>query len=141
MSKLMSREQILQAADIAFEDLDLSDIPGWGVVRVKDLTAKERDRLEQAVVVERTEMVKGKRHKTTGLKENIRATFCAACVVDEALQPIFSKGDIEALGQKSARALDRIFSLIRTRNGISDDDVAELEGNSESDQSEDSSSA
>lgn len=137
----MSREQILQAADIAFEDLDLGDIPGWGVVRVKDLTAKERDRLEQAVVVERTERVNGKNRKTTGLKENIRATFCAACIVDENLQPIFSKRDIEALGQKSARALDRIFSLIRSRNGISDDDVAELEGNSESDQSEDSSSA
>lgn len=141
MSRLMSREQILAAADIEFEDLDLSDISGWGVVRVKDLTAKERDRLEQAVVVERTERVNGKQRKTTGLRENIRATFCAACIVDENLQVIFSKSDIEALGQKSAKALDRIFSLVRSRNGISEDDVAELEGNSGSDQSGDSSSA
>lgn len=138
---LMSRADILNAPDILFEDLDLSHISGWGTVRIKDLTAKERDRLEQSIVVERTQRVNGKQVKTQELRDNVRATFCAACIVDEGLTPIFSKSDIEALGQKSARALDAIFGMIRQRNGIGEDDLKELEGNSEPSPVEDSPSA
>lgn len=138
---LMTREQILTAPDIGYEDIDLSHIPGWETVRVKDLTAGERDKLEQGIVVERTEIVNGKPVKKQVLKDNVRALFVAACVVDENLQPIFTKGDIVQLGQKSARALDAIFALIRKRNGISETDVAELEGNSAGDQGDDSASA
>ena len=135
---LMSRADILGAADIEFEDIDLGAISGWGTVRVKDLTAKERDKLEQSIVVERVERVKGKQVKTQELKDNVRATFCAACIVDEQLQPIFAKSDIDALGQKSARALDAIFAVIRRRNGIGDEDVEELAGNSATSQDDDS---
>lgn len=135
---LMTREQILTAPDIETEDVDLSHIPGWGTVRVKDLTAGERDKLEQSIVVERTETVNGKQVKKQVLRDNVRATFCAACIVGEDLRPLFTKQDIAQLGQKSARALDAIFSIIRKRNGISEDDVAELEGNSAGDQSDDS---
>lgn len=52
---LMTREQILGAQDIAFEDIDLSDIPGWGIVRIKDLSAAERDRLEAGMIRQRRE--------------------------------------------------------------------------------------
>lgn len=135
---LMTREQILMAPDIETEDVDLSHIPGWGTVRIKDLTAGERDKLEQAIMTERTEMVNGKPVKRQVLKDNVRATFVAACVVGEDLKPLFTKQDITQLGQKSARALDAIFTIIRKRNGISEDDVAELEGNSAGDQSDDS---
>lgn len=135
---LMTREQILTAPDIETEDVDLSHIPGWGTVRIKDLTAGERDKLEQSIVVERTETVNGKPVKKQVLRDNVRATFCAACIVGEDLRPLFTKQDIAQLGQKSARALDAIFTIIRKRNGISEDDVAELEGNSAGDQSDDS---
>lgn len=135
---LMSKAAILNAPDIEFEDLDLSHIPGWGTVRIKDLTAGERDKLEQSIVVERVEKVGGKRVTKQGLRENVRATFCAACIVDEQLEPLFGKDDIAALGQKSARALDAIFAAIRKRNGIGDEDLNELEGNSEPSQPDDS---
>jgi hypothetical protein len=134
----MTKAQILGALDIETEDVDLSHIPGWGTVRIKDLTAGERDKLEQAIVYERTEMVNGKAVKRQAMRENVRATFVAACLVDENLQPVFTKGDVTELGKKSARALDAIFTIIRRRNGISQEDVAELEGNSEPGQSEDS---
>lgn len=127
---LMSRADILSATDIGHEDIDLSHIPGWGTVRVKDLTGKERDQLEQSIVTERTDRINGKNVKHQALSDNVRATFCAACIVGEDMQPIFSKSDIGALGQKSARALDAIFAVIRRRNGIGDEDVRELEGNS-----------
>jgi hypothetical protein len=133
MGKLASREQILGVQDIGFEDIDMGDIPGWeGItVRVKDLSAGERDRLESSLVVER--QVQGKRGKAITKREtnleNVRAVFCAACIVDENMQQIFFPDDIRALGRKSARALDRIFAIIRQRNGLSDEDVEELAGN------------
>jgi hypothetical protein len=137
---LATRDQILGVKDIGFIDLDMSEVSGWeGItLRVKDLNGRERDALESSIVVERTTKVNGKKQKTQELRDNVRATFCAACIVDEQMQPIFSKSDIAALGNKSARALDKIFTIIRDRNRISDDDVEELAGNFTSDQEDDS---
>jgi hypothetical protein len=125
---LMTREQILGAQDIGWEDVDLSDIPGWGTVRIKDLSAAERDALELSLVQER--VVKGPGGRTTTTREtrmdNVRATFVAAAVVDEDLRPIFSRSDLQALGGKSAKALDRLFNRVRVRNGLTAEDVEEL---------------
>ena len=123
MPKLMSRAEILRAQDIGYEDVDLTDIPGWGVVRIKDLTAAERDQLEGSLVKEvRTK--KGVRREMRF--DNVRAAFCAACICDENLQPIFFTDDVLALGAKSARALDRIFGRVQARNGLSNEDVDTL---------------
>lgn len=140
---LMTREQILNAQDIAFEDIDLSDIPGWGVVRIKDLSAAERDRLEASMIRQRREP--GPNGVVTVRQEanleNIRARFCAACIVGEDLRPLFTEADVIALGQKSAKALDRIFDRIRARNGLTDDAVKELVENFDNGQPGDSPTA
>lgn len=135
---LMTREQILGAQDIAFVDLDLSDIPGWGTVRVKDLSAGERDRLEASLTTEHAERGRdGKVRKVTGVNlENVRARFCAAAIVGEDLQPLFTAADVQRLGQKSARALDRIFDHVKARNGLDDAAVEELVANFSDDQSD-----
>jgi len=123
MSKLMGRADILGAQDIGYEDIDLSDVPGWGAVRIRDLTAAERDRLEASLVKEvRTQ--RGVRREVR--LDNVRAAYCAACICDESLQPIFFTDDVLALGQKSARALDRIFGRVQARNGLTDRDVESL---------------
>lgn len=134
---LMTRDQILAAQDIAFADLDLSDIPGWGVVRVKDLTAAERDRLEASMVSERSErQPNGQVRKVTSANlENVRARFCAACIVGEDLRPLFTEADVKLLGAKSARALDRIFDHVKANNGLDDKAVGELVENFSEDQS------
>ena len=123
MPQLMSRAAILQAQDIGYEDIDLSDIPGWGVVRIKDLTAAERDSLEGSLVKE----VRTKAGVRREVKfDNVRAAYCAATICDEALQPVFFRDDVLLLGAKSARALDRIFARVQARNGLSDKDVETL---------------
>ena len=119
----MSRADILGAQDIEYEDIDLSDIPGWGTVRIRDLNAAERDRLEAGLVRE----VKTKRGVRREVKfDNVRAAFCAAAICDENMQSIFFHEDVLALGTKSARALDRIFERVQVRNGLSDKDVDAL---------------
>lgn len=136
---LMSKAAILGAADIGFEDIDLSDVPGWGTVRIKDLTAAERDALEAGLTVDVAGGRKGITQKVS--LDNVRAAFCAAALVDEDGNLLFTKADLGALGKKSARALDRIFSRVRQRNGLSDGDVQELAENFGKGQSEDSPSA
>lgn len=120
----MTRDQILGTPKTGYEEIDLSDIPGWGIVRVKDLTAGERDRIEQSCTVERLVTVKGKRKIKKDMSiEGIRAKFVAACVVDENGTPLFSEADVKALNTLNAKALDRIFTLIKDRNGLNDEDL------------------
>ena len=137
---LMTREQILGAQDIAFEDIDLSDIPGWGTVRIKDLSAAERDRLEAGMVRQKREPKRGSgvTVRQEANLENIRARFCAPCIVGEDMRPLFTEADLVVLGGKSARALDRIFDRIKDRNGLNDEAVQELVENFETGQTDDS---
>lgn len=137
---LMTREQILGAQDIAFEDIDLSDIPGWGTVRIKDLSAAERDRLEASMVRQQRQPKRGGgvTVRQEANLENIRARFCAACIVGEDMRPLFTEADLVVLGGKSARALDRIFDRIKDRNGLNDEAVQELVENFETGQTDDS---
>lgn len=128
---VMTRDQILGTPKASHTDVDLSDIPGWGVVRIKDLSAAERDQIEQSCVVDRLVVVKGGRRKLrreTSL-DNIRAKFVAACVVDEDGNSVFTLDDVKALGQLNARAIDRIFTVVQERNGLRDEDLDELAGN------------
>jgi hypothetical protein len=121
MSKYLGREKILGADDLASEDVA---VPEWGgVVRVRCMTGAERDRFEESIVDQR-----GK--KTRVDMGNIRAKLVAATVVDEEGARIFSDRDVEALGKKSAAALNRVFEVAQRLSGITDDDVEELAKNS-----------
>lgn len=116
----LTRDQILAAEDITTEEVD---VPEWGgSVLVRSLTGQQRDQFE-ATLVER----RGKR--TAMNTANIRAKLVSLCVVDEAGQPVFTHADVEALGQKSAAGLARIYDVASKLSGISDDDVEDLAAN------------
>ena len=128
---LLTREQILAAVDIQHEDVE---VPEWGgTVRVVGLSGADRDAFEQAI----TER-KGKRVNVN--MANIRAKLVSRSLVGEDGILLFQESDIEALGKKSAAALDRVFSVAQRLSGLSDADVEELAGNSEDGQSDDSTS-
>src|SRR5690606_20312294 len=100
MGKLLTREAILQAEDLPTEDVE---VPEWGgVVRVRGLTGAERGAFEQSIVDARG---KGARMNL----QNVRARLVALAVVDESGNRLFSDADVEALGRKSGRALNRVF--------------------------------
>ena len=125
---LLTRDAILQAQDLQYEDVD---VPEWGgTVRVRTLTGRERDAFEQSVVEQ-----KGKNTKTN--LRNIRAKLVALTVIDGEGKRMFNTSDIELLGEKSANALDRLFDAARRLSGLRDEDVEELAKNSDSDQSDD----
>lgn len=127
MAKLLTKEQILKAQDTETRDVE---VPEWGgVVRVKAMTGEERDRFEASIVTTRGKNVQRN-------LVNIRAKLVANTAVDEANKLLFSFEDVTALGQKSAKALDRVYSAAAELSGISDADVEEMAKNSEPGQSD-----
>lgn len=117
----LSRDEILNAKDYRSEEVE---IPEWGgTVVVKAMTGSERDAFEASIV----EMRKG---GSSVRMENIRAKLVARTVIDpDTGSFLFTSADIEALGSKSAAALDRIFSVAQRLSKLSNDDIKELEKN------------
>jgi len=120
--KFLNKAEILAIDDLKYEDIE---IPEWGGawVRVRSLNASERDHFEASTVQRNGKRV------TTNL-ENIRARLCLLCMVDEEGNRLFDEGDTFPLGGKSAAALDRIFTVAQRLNGLRDEDVQELAGES-----------
>jgi len=108
------------------------EIPEWGgTLRVQSLTGAERDIFETSVMIG-----KGKNRDVN--TKNIRSKLVIMAVVGEDGQKIFSPEDIEALGQKNAAALDRVFSVAQELSGLRPQDLDELAKNSETVLNEDS---
>lgn len=113
----LSRENILEANDVPTEDVE---VPEWGgTVRVQAMTGTERDKFEASMV--------GKGNKPN--LANFRAKLAAACMVDENGDRLFSESDVNALGKKSAAALDRVATAAQRISALSAEDVDELAGN------------
>lgn len=99
-------------------------VPVWkGYVSVKSLTGAERDRFEKDIME-----FKGKGRNTKAeMKDNIRAKLVALTVIDpNSKEPIFTRADVETLGNKNASALDTIFIKAQELSKLTDEDVEEL---------------
>lgn len=115
---LLNRDAILQAEDRKTEDVA---VPEWGgTVRVRSLSGAERDAYEAHIV-----QLKADGSRSLNVK-NLRGKLVSLSCVDEDGARLFSDEDADALGDKSAAALERVFDVARKLSGLSDDDVEEL---------------
>jgi hypothetical protein len=131
MGEYLTKEAILTADDVQFEDVE---VPEWeGKVRVRSLAGIERDALEAS-------MIEGKGKNANVNLANLRAKLVARSIVDEEGKRVFEDQDIAALGRKSAAALNRVYEVAQRLSGITQEDVDELTKNSEAAPSEDSGS-
>jgi len=114
---LLSRDAILAADDREYE---VVPCPEWGgEVRLRSLTGAERDAYEQSLV-----QTRGKSREMN--LRNARAKLVALCAVDENGNRLFSDADVNALGKKNAKPLDRLFDVARRLSGLTEDDVDRL---------------
>lgn len=114
------KEEILALADRPAEEVE---VPEWGGLKVRIMAMSAADR--DAVEVERLA------EKKVGRQDaNLRAKMVARCLVDDKGERVFEDADIQALGKKSGKALDRLFWVAVRVNALSADEVKELEGNS-----------
>ena len=120
-AKALTRDAILKIDDLKKEEVN---VPEWGgTIFVRSLTGLERDTFEEKLF---SNTRKGQVNTTP---RNIRAAMVAFCAVDEEGNRLFSESDIEALGKKSAAALNRIFEAAQRLNGWTSDDVEEMAKN------------
>ena len=113
---MLDRDAILNVVDLKPE---VVEVPEWGgSLYIRMLTASERDKFEASCV-------------GTGKKQNlsnIRARLVVLCACDESGERLFTDGDAEALGRKSAAAVDKVFGACSKLNGFSSQDIEDLEG-------------
>lgn len=135
MPTVLSREDILNAKDTKIEFVETPewapDDPDAGVY-VKGLSGVARDSFEMAMLEQRritSAQGKKKNVQVVNLK-NLRAKLVVRCAVDhpdpELAHEIFTMADVEALGEKNAAPLNRIYAKARELSGLSDEDVDEL---------------
>jgi hypothetical protein len=106
---ILTKEAILAADDLPRE---LVNVPEWGGdVFVRTMTGADRDAFEASLI--------GKE----GRMENVRARLVSLTLCTETGDRLFDDAEVAALGKKSARALDRVFSVAQRLNGIGTEQV------------------
>ena len=124
------RDKILGAEDLQTEAVE---VPEWGcTVHVRGMSGTERDEMEGMVLAGRNGSVPNVR--------GIKAALVVRTARDADGALIFRPIDAVKLNQKSSRAIDELFGVAQRLSGITDDDVEELEKNSEAAPSDNSGS-
>jgi propanediol dehydratase large subunit len=116
-----------QVTDVPKEDVALPEFGNGTVIPVWGMTALERSRFEKSFAP------KGKT-----LDERIvefrQRLVVACCKNDDGVQ-IFTSDDIVALGNKSAKVLERIVNAAQRLSGMTNEDIEATVKNSETTQS------
>lgn len=124
----LSKEDFLKPRDRQYETVYVEEL--GGSVTIRALKTSERSKFESSLLNK-----KGERDpdKTAQVRERL---IVATVVEPETKELMFGKRDIEAIGGLPARAIEVIFDKARELAGMTESDVEELEGNSETDQAD-----
>jgi hypothetical protein len=116
----MLRDKIMAANDRQRQPVH---VPEWDcTVHIAVMSGDDRDQYEQLVV---SRMKDGKLTDARG----IRAQLLVRTLVTDDGARIFSDGDAELLGTKSAAVIARLAELAQKLNGLTDRDVEDLAKN------------
>ncbi|MFF2774861.1 hypothetical protein ACFVU3_08120 [Streptomyces sp. NPDC058052] len=131
---LLTRAQIDEADDTAFEDVPVSE---WGgEVRLVGMSGTDRNAYQTSL------LRFGPDGKPIGVNmDNRDARLLARCLVDEDGQPLYTLKDVAALGAKNGAVIERLAVVARRLSGLGERAVEEAEGNSGPAQSGSSTSA
>ena len=134
--KLLNFDDILARQDKEFEDVE---IPEWGgTVRIAAMSGTDRDRWELSMMQADDKSERGFRMNFDAYS---RVRLVALCLVDDNFERVFVTDEqVKALGQKSGAVMDRLYGIAQRVNGLSDDDIEDLEKNSETARNGDSGS-
>jgi len=120
VKKILGKADILAADDLVTEEVE---VPEWGgVVIVRALAGAERDAYEAGIFASG----QGEIGKQEYNLQNIRAKLAAKTMIGEDGKRLFSDADVIILGQKSAAALDRVFTVAQRLSRLTNQDVKEL---------------
>jgi len=124
----LSRDGILGAVDVQTEKVFVKE---WGDdVIVRGLTGDELDAFQGSVRQFRPTF-DGKGMEAVLVQDGMRAKLLVKCLVDENGDRLFTDQDASALGAKNGSVIDRLYDVASRLSGLSEDEKAELEGNSD----------
>lgn len=120
---LLTKDQILSLDDREYKEVE---VPEWGgSVRLASMSAADRDAFEASLIPD-------KKSKASDRMKNFRARFLSRCIVDAEGNSVFDAHSVVLLGRKNASVINRLFDIARELNGMTEEDVQDIEGNSES---------
>ena len=115
--ELLTKEQIFATDDIVTKEVEVSE---WnGAVLIKSLTAKQRDLFEASILED-----KGDNKKV--ILKNIRAKLVQRTAVDAEGKLLFFVTDIDAISEKNASPVDKLFTVAQELSGLTKKDVEDL---------------
>lgn len=125
---IATREMILDFNDLATSDVA---VPEWGglVVRVREMTGTERGDFQAAISTVTT--APGGSTSVEFDAHKLQVQLCAMTMIDENGERLFKNREVELLGKKSAKALQRVFDASARLSGIAEDSVEEAAGESD----------
>lgn len=127
---LLTAEEILNTPDLPTKQIW---VPEWDAdILIRCMTGRERDEFENWLIREKS---------VDGGPPNVRARFLSMTICTENSTLIFTPAQIDALGEKSGAALERLFAEAQIYNRVTPADLDELVGNSDGDLSADSPSS
>jgi hypothetical protein len=112
----LTKEQILAADDMGLLELE---VPEWGgSVRIRVMTAGERDSYENEWMV----------NKSKGV-DDFRAKFLQRVLCDDKGELLFTAAEIKQLSKKSARVVTKVWNAAMKHNALTDQDVEDFAKN------------
>ncbi|MGW1000481.1 hypothetical protein [Streptomyces sp. NPDC002520] len=123
----LNRDAILGAVDV---QSDTVPVPEWGGdVIIRGLTGDELDAFQGSIRQFRPSF-DGKGMEPVLVQDGMRAKLLVKCLVDEAGERLFTDQDAPVLGAKNGSVIDRLYDVAARLSGLSEEEKAELEGNS-----------
>ena len=111
---LLTKEALLSASDVETHDVD---VPEWGgTIRLRLMTADDLELWQNFVM--------------TQPKQGMMATLLSRSIVDEAGKLMFTADEVEALGNKSAAVMQRLFKKAVELNAMTKETTDALSKNS-----------
>jgi len=121
MTTVLTGEQIREAARNAKIEREALIVPELGgLIYVRGMSGKERDKFEEGLRVK-----KGKRVGQSDLR-NFRALLAVRVIVDEKGERLLNDGDAELIGAMPAGVLDRIIAKCTELSGKAEEEIDDL---------------
>ena len=116
---VLSHDDILKHTALPSETVA---VPEWGGdVLVRGMSGRERDEYEASV------MLRGPGGELVPDTNNFRAKLITRCVVDGDGKRVFDiHTDVEALGELSAAAIERVWAVAARLSGLAATDVEQM---------------
>ncbi len=119
----LTAEEIFAVDDRPREFVEVPEWRAGAGVYVRTMGGDERDAFEAFMLARRTD---DRESNLIGVRKHL----VALCAVKEDGSRVFSDTQVDQIGQRSAKALDRIFAVAQRINGLLKSDVEELTKNS-----------